>query len=90
MGDAYPGTLMSGKIERAFHLSSDILPALLAVNGNKKVYRLLRSAFDEPSITSFLSDMMAGRGRNFQYTFDPLLDPAPKKPKEEPVVREEL
>jgi hypothetical protein len=72
--------------------NSDMLPGLLAVNGNKKVYQPLRTAFDVDSISSFLKDMMAGRGRNFQYSFNPLLDapPKPKKKKEEDEKRDEL
>jgi hypothetical protein len=62
--------------------NSDMLPGLLAVNGNKKVYQPLRTAFDVDSISSFLKDMMAGRGRIFQYSFDPVLDPPPKPKKE--------
>jgi hypothetical protein len=69
-----------------------MLPALLAVNGNKKVYRLLRTAFDESSISSFLGDMMAGLGRNSVYDFTPQLDKEAKKPakKADDDVKEEL
>ncbi len=68
---------------------SDMLPALLAVNGNKKVYRLLRTAFDESSISTFLGDMMAGLGRNSVYSFAPLLDAPAKKPVEQEQQKEE-
>ncbi|KAI9324431.1 hypothetical protein DFJ73DRAFT_872633 [Zopfochytrium polystomum] len=53
---------------------SDIFPAVLAVNSNKGVYRNHLAGFDEESVSGFLSDMMAGRGRNVPFTFAPALD----------------
>ena len=51
-----------------------MFPSLLAVNGKKKIYQPLRAAFDEDSISKFLSDMVLGKGRNIKYDFHPSLD----------------
>ena len=61
---------------------SDMLPGLVAFNPNRKAYRLLRTAFEEESISTFLSEMWSGKGRNFQYEFNPILNVEKKKKSE--------
>lgn len=53
-----------------------MFPSLIAINGNKKVFQTLRTAFDDKSISSFLSDLLAGKGQNFKYEKNPSLDKA--------------
>ena len=53
-----------------------MFPSLVAINGNKKVYQNLRIAFEEKSISTFLTDLLAGKGRNMKYENEPSLDKA--------------
>ena len=53
---------------------SDMFPSLIAMNGNKKAYQNLKTAFDQSSISSFLKDMLAGKSKNFKYENEPVLD----------------
>jgi hypothetical protein len=49
-------------------------PGLLAIHKKKSVYRIHRGGFDEESISSFLGDMLVGKGRNSGFKFVPTLD----------------
>jgi protein disulfide-isomerase A6 len=51
-----------------------MFPSLVAINGNKKVYQNLRGAFDQKSISAFLTDLLAGKGQNVKYEKKPSLD----------------
>ncbi|KAJ3329655.1 protein disulfide isomerase (PDI) protein [Blyttiomyces sp. JEL0837] len=76
------------KLRKQFDIS-DSYPGLFAVNSKKGVYRIHLGAFDEVSVSRFLDDMMAGRGRNVKLDFIPELDEA-KKDKKKSGSKEEL
>ncbi|KAJ3258452.1 hypothetical protein HK103_003574 [Boothiomyces macroporosus] len=61
---------------------SDMYPSMLALNYPRKSYRVLKTAFDEPSISSFLDATSAGLGMT-SFTLEPKL-------KKEKVKHEEL
>ncbi|KAJ3313006.1 protein disulfide isomerase (PDI) protein [Boothiomyces sp. JEL0838] len=51
---------------------SDMYPSMLALNYPRKSYRVLKTAFDEPSISSFLDATSAGLGMT-SFTLEPKL-----------------
>lgn len=53
-----------------------MFPSMVAINGNKKVYQNLKTAFDQAAISAFLTDLLAGKGQNFKYETKPSLDKA--------------
>ena len=52
---------------------SDMFPSLMVIDPTKKQYSLLRTAFDEKSITTWLDIFLSGGGRT-PYTKTPYLD----------------
>jgi hypothetical protein len=60
------------KLARDFGIS-DSYPSMIAIQKEKKNYRLLRTAFDKGSINDFIEGYLSGLGR-IPYTFDPVLD----------------
>jgi hypothetical protein len=73
--------LEKGKTLQKRFDTSDIYPGLLAINKKKSVFRIYRGAFDDASISQFLDDMKAGRGRNSKIDFEVVLDEPKKKVK---------
>ena len=44
----------------------DMYPVLTAVNHKRSWYRIMRTAFDDASVKSFIEEMQKGLGRNFK------------------------
>ncbi|KAJ3336555.1 hypothetical protein HDU91_001747, partial [Kappamyces sp. JEL0680] len=62
---------------------SDMFPSMIVFDPAKSQYGLLRNAFEESKITSFLDEFLSGKGR-LVYSKDAVLDSAPKKTSEQP------
>jgi hypothetical protein len=60
------------KLVRDFGIS-DMFPSMIAFDGSRSQYSLLRTAFDDSSVSSFLDVFLSGRGR-IAYTQEVLLD----------------
>ncbi|TPX32840.1 hypothetical protein SmJEL517_g04140 [Synchytrium microbalum] len=73
------------KLIRDFDVS-DMLPNIVAIVAKKHVYQPFRGGFEESSVVDFLIDLMAGRGRNLKFDFEPSLS---DKVKEEEKKEEE-
>jgi len=72
------GVVRGKKFARDFDLP-DMFPSFLIINGKQKIFRVDRGAFDVEGISDFLKQVRNGRGRNFSYTEDPVLDVVKKE-----------
>ncbi|KAJ8331675.1 hypothetical protein O5D80_000574 [Batrachochytrium dendrobatidis] len=70
--------------------ASDMYPSILAVNFKRKAYGLLRAAFEEESITKFLTDLISGKGSISKFDLVPTLDKGDKAKADAPVRDGEL
>jgi protein disulfide-isomerase A6 len=82
------GVVRGKQFARDFDLP-DMFPSFLIINGKQKIFRVDRGAFDVEGITDFLKQVRNGRGRNFSYTKEPVLD-IKKEEKKEDAKKDEL
>jgi len=82
------GVVRGKQFARDFDLP-DMFPSFLIVNGKQKIFRVDRGPFDVEGITDFLKQVRNGRGRNFSYKKEPVLDFKKEEPKKEETKKEE-
>lgn len=75
------------KVAKDFAVS-DMYPSVLALVPNKKKFVNYRGAFEAEGLVEWLEDILVGRVRAYEYSFDVLLD-KPKKETKPVVVQEE-
>lgn len=76
-------TVERGKeLMRAFQLS-DSLPAFMALNGQKRVYRPFTGAYDKEGLNEFLSEVAKAQGRFFRFEEPIVLEDSGRKSRDE-------
>jgi len=82
------GVVRGKQFARDFDLP-DMFPSFLIINGKQKIFRVDRGPFDVEDITDFLKQVRNGRGRNFSYKKEPVLDFKKEETKKEEEKKEE-